>query len=125
MARQSAQVKKTSKATETSSQRKGPSSSDAQNVTTSLPRRIHLNAEFEMEPTEIYFRSIDEQYRLIELPSISSVTNLQDWQQVIQQMITAGKGSLTASTVQFIEGLPHNHPPHWVYHVPKGLGSGK
>jgi hypothetical protein len=125
MARQSAQVKKTSKATETSSQRKGPSSSNAQNVTTSLPRRIHLYAEFEMEPTEMYFRSIDEQYRLMELPSISSVTNLQDRQQVVKQMIPACKGSLTTSTVQFIQGLPHKHPLHWVYHVPKGLGSGK
>ena len=125
MARQSAQVKKTSKATETSSQRKGPISSDAQNVTTSLPRRIHLNAEFEMEPTKMYFRCIVEQHCLMELPSISSVTNLQDRQQVVKQTITAGKGSLTTSTVKFIQGLPNNHPLHWVYHVPKGLGSGK
>ncbi len=66
MARQSAQLKKTSKATETSSQKKGPISSNAQNVTTSLPRRIHLNAEFEMEPTKMYFRCIDEQHRLME-----------------------------------------------------------
>ncbi len=110
MARQSAQVKKTSMATETSSQQKGPSSSKDQNVTTSLPRSHYLNAEFEIESTEMYFRSIDEQYRLMELPSISSVTNWQDRQQFVQQMIRASKGSLTASTVHFIEGLPHNHP---------------
>ncbi len=72
----------------------------------------------------MYFRCIDEQHRLMELPSISSVTNLQDRQQVVKQMITAGKGSLTMSTVKFIQGLPNNHPLHWVYHVPKGLGSG-
>ncbi len=125
MARQSAQVKKTSKVTDTSSQRKGPISSEDQNVTTLPPRSHHLNAEFEMETTEMYFKCIDEQYRLMELPSISSVTNLQDRQQVVQEMITAGKGSLEASTVQFIEGLQHNHPLHWVYHVPKGIGSGK
>ena len=85
MARQSAQVKKTSKATEKSSQRKGPSSSEEQNVTTSLPRSHYLNAEFEIETTEMYFRSIDEQYCLMELPSISSVTNSQDRQQVVHK----------------------------------------
>ena len=73
----------------------------------------------------MYFRCIDEQHRLMELPSISSVTNLQDRQQVVKQTITAGKGSLTTSTVKFIQGLPNNHPLHWVYHVPKGPGSGK
>ncbi len=73
----------------------------------------------------MYFRCIDEQHRLMELPSISSVTNLQDRQQVVKQMITAGKGSLTMSAVKFIQGLPNNHRLHWVYHVPKGLGSGK
>ncbi len=78
-----------------------------------------------MEPTEMYIRCINEQHCLMELPSISSVTNLQDWQQVIKQMITAGKGSLTTSTVKFIQGFPNNHPLHWVYHVPKGIGSGK
>ena len=99
MARQSAQVKKTSKTTNTSSQRKGPISSKDQNVTTSPPRSHHLNAEFVMETTEMYFRCIDEQYCLIELPSLSSVTNSQDRQQVVQEMITAGKGSLKESTV--------------------------
>ena len=125
MARQSAQVKKTSKATYTSSQRKGPISSEDQNVTTSPPRSQRLNAEFVTENTEMYFRCIDEQYHLMELPSISSVTNSQDRQQVVQEMISAGKGSLEASTVQFIKGLQHNLPLHWVYHLPKGKGSGK
>ena len=125
MARQSAQVKKTSKATDTSSQRKGPISSEDQNVTTSPPRSHHLNVEFEMETTEMYFRCIDEQHHLMELPSILSVTNSQDRQLVVQEMITAGKGSLEASTVQFIEGLQYNHPLYWVYHVPKGIGSRK
>ena len=62
----------------------------------------------------------------MELPSLSSGTsNSQDRQQVVQKMITECKGSLEASTVHFIEGLQHNHPLHWVYHVPKGIGSGK
>ena len=78
MARQSAQVKKTSKATYTSSQQKGPISSEDQNVTTSPLRSHHLNAEFVMETLEMFFRCIDEQYHLMELPSLSSVTNSQD-----------------------------------------------
>ncbi len=107
MARQSSQVKKTSKATNTSSQRNSPISSKDQNVTTSPPRSHHLNAEFVMETTEMYFSCIDEQYRLMELLSLSSVTNSQDRQQVVQEMISAGKGSLEASIVQFIKGLQH------------------
>jgi len=66
----------------------------------------------------MYLRCIDEQYHLMELPSLSSVTNSQDRQQVVQEMITECKGSLEESTVHFIEGLQHNHPLHWVYQCP-------
>ena len=126
--RQAAKGGNTQKAQETSSPQKGPSPSEDQNVILPLARRLHLNAEIEMEfAIEAYLRCIDEDHRIMNLPPISTVSsNLQDREQVVKQIIADGQGSLTTTTLNFIQALPKNHPLHWGYHVPKGeQGSGK
>ena len=102
--RQAAKGGNTSKAQETSSPQKGPSPSEDQNVILPLARRLHLNAEIEMEfAIEAYLRCIDEEHRMMNLPPISTVsTNLQDREQVVKQIIADGQGSLTTTTLNFI-----------------------